>query len=930
MFRALIAAFALVCMAGVARADDTPKYAPAPDWVDTASVPEDAATASSPYVILDQQQRIDGDRLWSYADTALRITSTQMATEFGTINLTWQPEKGDIIIHRVAILRDGETIDVLAGEAEFSVLQREQQLEQAFITGTLTATLAVEGLRVGDILRFTYSVTQADDALGGNVQSLAPVMRSPMKVGFGRIRLLWPTGQDVHWKSHVEGLDVTESDSGGYHEVHIALPAPEEPDLPGDAPARYRELPLVEISSFDGWRDVSAAMTPLYRTEGLIAPGSPLAQEVAKIASATSDPRERAARALMLVQSEIRYLFQGMNGGNYVPQTPAETWERRYGDCKAKTLLLLAILHELGIEADPAMMSLTADAFVPQRLPMAGAFDHVLVRADIDGETYWLDGTRSGATLADIGNRPQSRHALPMVEAGASLEEIARRPHAQPDTVTQLEIDSRAGIRLPSLYSISTEIRGDLVDMLRTASATASPEQIEGFIKSIFSDLLGQNYYYLDGEISISEETGTATVQSRGIYWANWDEENGRHKLAIDPTLPDLTFTPNRARREWRDIPVMAGEYSDERVVTRYRLPEGDFTIEGARELPATLAGRAFTRSVTQTGAVVTVDDREVTGLGEVAAADIPATRRDVARIKAQALRLIAPADLPAYADEVIAAREAGLLDPLEEAFFELSNKPDDGNASGYLASAYYHRSTFNFDAALQDYTAALDVVPSAATYLLRSSVYQLTGDYDSALEDAREAMLLDPSMLPAVQSVIRLLSRTGNSEEALALAEEQIALGDSNRGMFVEAKADVLADAGRVDEAIALMDAEVAERPNDAQLLNARCWLKGTRDAQLESALADCQRAIELAESPWAIIDSRAMVYFRMGELEKALADFDAALEMAPGLPNSLFMRGIIRKRLGDSEGSRSDLERARFLAPGIEADYARYGIAP
>lgn len=49
-----------------------------------------------------------------------------------------------------------------------------------------------------------------------------------------------------------------------------------------------------------------------------------------------------------------------MAGGNYVPQMPAFTWEKRYGDCKAKALLLLAMLRALDIEAEPVLASVGA------------------------------------------------------------------------------------------------------------------------------------------------------------------------------------------------------------------------------------------------------------------------------------------------------------------------------------------------------------------------------------------------------------------------------------------------------------------------------------------------------------------------------------------------------------------------------------------
>src|SRR3546814_8384966 len=127
--------------------------------------------------------------------------------------------------------------------------------------------------------------------------------------------------------------------------------------MPEDAPLRFRRAPGLEFSTFASWADLSRTIAPLYATAGTIRDSGALAAEVDRIAAATSDPKARADAALRLVQNEIRYLYRGMEKGNYVPQAPEATWSLRYGDCKAKTLLLLAMLDQLGIEARPALVS---------------------------------------------------------------------------------------------------------------------------------------------------------------------------------------------------------------------------------------------------------------------------------------------------------------------------------------------------------------------------------------------------------------------------------------------------------------------------------------------------------------------------------------------------------------------------------------------
>ena len=434
MFFRIAAAAVFLCCAGVAQAGDKPLYQAAPAWVTPAPEPDAAklTDADPAIVLLDQQQRLSDGQVWAYLDQATRIVSPQMMMEVGTVKLPWQPDDGDLIIHKAEIIRGAEHIDLIAKGQRFEVLRREEQLEQWQLSGTLTATLTVEGLRVGDVLRMAYSTTSRDKALQGNVQTVMPLIAAPMRVGFARARLSWPVGTALKWKTYAEGVTPKVTQQGGFNQVEIALPLPKPAELPADAPARFQRLPILEATSFADWQAVSKVMAPLYRTDGLIAPGSPLAAEVAKIVAKSPDPRVRAALALRLVQDQVRYLYVGMDGGNYIPQAPAETWSRRYGDCKAKTLLLLAMLRALDIEAEAVTVHSAMGDLVPQRLPSAGAFDHVIVRATVNGETLWLDGTSAGTRLADLGDTPAFRNVLPLRAGGAGLMPLVMHAAARP------------------------------------------------------------------------------------------------------------------------------------------------------------------------------------------------------------------------------------------------------------------------------------------------------------------------------------------------------------------------------------------------------------------------------------------------------------------------------------------------------------------
>jgi tetratricopeptide (TPR) repeat protein len=918
--------FALLCGASAAQAGDKVIYAAAPTWVKPA--PTLDLTATDANLLYDSQQRIEGATVTSYLDVAQRAVTAETLNGLGTLTFPWMPDKGDLIVHRVAILRGGEAIDVLKRGGKFSVIQREQGLEQRSLNGMLTATMPVEGLQVGDVLRITISITQADAALKGKSQTYLPLPTEPFRSKFARARLVWPATEKISVRSMAAGIGTTPVAVGAERELSIALPLAKPAEMPDDAPVRYRSLPLLEATSFTGWDDVAATMAPLYRTETLIADGSAIAQETDAIAKAQPDALHRAEAALELVQSKVRYLLMGMNGGNYVPQSPARTWELRYGDCKAKTLLLLSMLRRMGIESEAVLVSSQLGDMLPKRLPMPGAFDHVLVRASIDGKTYWLDGTGAGARIADIGDTPNLRYALPLRASGAALLPIVQSPRARADIAIASEIDDSAGLGLPSPYRTTILIRGGLAETMATVSTQANAEQKREMIGKLTNEFVGQGDL-AEGDLSYDAKTGLATVTATGVIASRWEKDGKRYRFTLDQAVTKRQFAPDRARTAWRDIPIAVPSQGSMVIATRLTLPDGGrgFGLEGDRTLPATLGGVRVTRSAALDHGVATIEDRlDETG-GEIVSADLPAARTAYAAAKNRMLKVVAPADYPARAAIVVAARSAGRLKPIEAAYAKaIAANPKE--AGPYRTRADFRSGVYDRAGAIADWTKVIAISPDANAYANRSWLYESLGQNAKAIADAEAAYNFDED--DGVARLARLQVMYGKRVDGFALIEPRIEAAGKDRVDYMSQKADLLADIGEPDEALSVIDAALTERPGRADLLNTRCWIKGRAAKALDTALKDCTKAIELSDYPAGALDSRAMVYFRMGRMDDALADLDAALDAAPDLSASLFMRGVVLGKLGRQVEAGRDLAAARLIAPQVDADYKRYGITP
>ncbi|PEQ13687.1 hypothetical protein B2G71_05025 [Novosphingobium sp. PC22D] len=903
-------------------------YGPPPEWVEVYDAADIGKDKTSSIALLDMQQRIEDGLLTVYLDNAVRLSSPEALTMAGTSAAIWFPDKGDLTVHRVEILRGDETIDVLAGGNRYSVLRRELGLEQRMLDGSLTATLAIPGLRVGDIIRISYSQTSRDAALQGQVENASLLLAAPIEAEFGRVRASWPVDEKVAWRAGPAVDGVVETTARGMHTIALALPLAKREDMPGDAPSRYTRPPILQLGTFEDWPQVSRIFAPLYRDEAMFAEGKALlAAEIRKIEAASADPLARATLATKLVQDQVSYLAVGMNGGNYVPQAPTRTWEMRYGDCKAKTVLLLMLLDALGIESEPLLVNTRFGDGIPDMLPMAGVFDHVIVHATIAGRSYWLDGTSTGVTPGNIADTPAFHYGLPLRPEGAGLLAIEPRLPTEPAQEIEIVFDESGGVDLPAIATFRLRHRGALASMLTALDKGASDEQRKSLVESAIGQIY-RNVALFETAIIRDEDAQTVTIEGKGLISPPWSTEDGRRVQKLD-VLPSthLDFDHDRARPAWREIPVDLG--APELQVVRFDviLPEGEdgYVLRGRTEIDESFPGMRIARKVTLADGRLGAEERvEVLG-GEIAPADIPAGKAAAAKISASAPSLLAPQNAARrweYARPALRRRVA----PYEKAYAAAIAR-DPEPARNWINRASFRKGILDLEGALADMNEAIKRDPSAENYGSRSNVQKLLGNHEAALADHRKAFELAPSANHAI-SLATALGMAGKPDEAMALIDEYDDYG-TNHEYFEMARAEVLAFNGKGIEGLALVDALVSERPDQAHRLNGSCWYRARFGVGGDDMMRICNEAVEKARNPGQVLDSRALAFLQSGDFARARDDANAALLIYPLQYQTRFVRAFALRALADPKGT----EELRYLSrhlPGLADEYARYGLKP
>jgi hypothetical protein len=444
------------------------------------------------------------------------------------------------------------------------------------LDGMLTAVLRVPDLRVGDDLELEYTIPLHDPTLREASHGLLFLGDAPPP-GRYRLDLSWDEGQQPRTLITPDFAPLAQRSA---NRVAVMLDNPATLTPPRDAPPRFAWNRVIEFSDFADWTAVSRRFHGLFTQASTLAAASPLREEAAAITAATPDKLAQAQAALQLVQQQVRYVYVGLNGGNFTPATADETWERRYGDCKGKTAMLLALLGELGIPAEAVLVnnSESTDG-LDQRLASPGMFDHVLVRARIGGKTYWLDGTLPDVIEGRAEPFLPYQWVLPLSAKGSTIERLADKPLAMPQVMELYEIDASGGFDAPARWARTTVLRGAAGLQQHVQFSSVSAGQLEAAFKS---QLDGSSAWDAVDSVAyrFDRATQAAILTIIGTGPVDWEDESGGGRYF---RLPGGGFSPPQ-RRQRSDgsagaVPFFqAPEYSCS--VTTLRLPEGTDTAD--------------------------------------------------------------------------------------------------------------------------------------------------------------------------------------------------------------------------------------------------------------------------------------------------------------------------------------------------------------
>ena len=461
---------------------DEYKISPLPEWVkphiykEPKEMPYNEISTGIYYLATDTQIKISGKNKEVYRHYAIKVINQTGIEHVSQILIDYDPAYQSVLLHSIRIHRQNHLINQLKPD-QIRILNREENLERQVLDGGKTVCIILDDIRENDVVEYDYSINGSNPAFGGLFyRNLYTQWSVPVNSTF--FRLIWPKARKLYIKNHLETAKPVVQPGDKFTEYTFQKENISPILSDKDLPIWFNPYPYIQFSESESWSDVSKMCAQLYQAKMDTSPG--IEKFVKEIKRTTDVPEDRLIKALRFVQDKIRYLGieDGLN--SYSPTAPSIVFQRRFGDCKDKAILLCTLLKKLSFKAYPALVSTEYLNKVEEMLPSPKVFNHVIVQLKVNGKTYWVDPTRTyqRGTLNHLYS-PRFRKALVLSPNPGNLVSIDATQTSESGKVINAKFDLSKGWQGPSTITIESIFKGEDADYFRRDLNSQSREELQ-------------------------------------------------------------------------------------------------------------------------------------------------------------------------------------------------------------------------------------------------------------------------------------------------------------------------------------------------------------------------------------------------------------------------------------------------------------------
>jgi transglutaminase-like putative cysteine protease len=378
----------------------------------------------------------------TFAQRLVEILTTHGAEENKEFYVRYTPGTEEVDIRQARIYRRGPGGEVEVIEATDRDDQDLSEPWYGLYYDNRAEVVRFEGLRAGDVMEIQYVVddvsseNQMADYFGDfdlisesipkrrwDYTLIAPSSR-PLYTNTPRLprltREVTEEGEDRVYR--FAATDVAKIDA--------------EPAMPGLAEV----APYLHVSTYATWAAVGSWYWRL--VEEQLAPDDDLRRAARAVLTPRMSERERVRAIHKLVVTGTRYVGLEFGIHGYKPYKVTQVLARRFGDCKDKASLMVALLREAGIDAELVLLRTRRGGRIDPEPASLAVFDHAIVY--VPKLDVYLDGTAEFSGMSELPTQDQGVMVLRVGPHGSLLTETPVLPSKENRVQRRWRVDLAA------------------------------------------------------------------------------------------------------------------------------------------------------------------------------------------------------------------------------------------------------------------------------------------------------------------------------------------------------------------------------------------------------------------------------------------------------------------------------------------------------
>lgn len=408
----------------------------------------------------------------------------------------------------------------------------------------------------------------------------SPQYNTNISVENSTFKIISPSNLPVRYKVfNISDPNITEDKNGVNYFWSVSNLSAQETEP--HAPYSYERFPMVftaatlfQVQGYDGdlstWE--SFARWNYELNKGRLELPADIKAKVDELIAGVSDEKEKIKILYNYLQQTTRYIGVQLGIGGWQTFDAKYVAERKYGDCKALTNYMMALLAHANIKSYYTLIK-AGDYEEPilEDFPRS-AFNHVILAIPVKSDTVWLECTSQQALPGYLGSFTGNRKALLVTENGGKLVNTPK--YSTTDNQIQRNIKVTFSEDGTAMANIQTLYTGTMQDDLWHMVKTQPKDELRKILinKLNLPNSIIQNFEYQTIAAEIPKVTETASLQLNKYATIT----GKRFNLNLN-MLSKWQYVPRAVSN--RTLPILLrNSYSHYETII-YTIPEG-YTLE--------------------------------------------------------------------------------------------------------------------------------------------------------------------------------------------------------------------------------------------------------------------------------------------------------------------------------------------------------------